>query len=48
MRETFQRMEFFETYYYANVIHNVLENTWPYLRNLNSWRECKTIRVNCG
>nr|WP_321328172.1 HNH endonuclease [Alcaligenes faecalis] len=39
MREPLLRMEFFETYYYANVVHNVLNDTLPYLRNLNSWHE---------
>lgn len=39
MREPLLRMEFFETYYYANVVHNVLNDTMPYLRNLNSWHE---------
>lgn len=39
IREPLLRMEFFETYYYANVVHNVLNDTMPYLRNLNSWHE---------
>lgn len=45
MRESLIRMEFFETYYYANVIHNVLEDTMPYLRNLNSWHEDRAIEL---
>ena len=39
MREPLLQMEFFETYYYANIVHNVLNDTTPYLRNLNSWHE---------
>ena len=34
-----QKMAYYETYYYANVIHNVLADTEPYLRNLNEWHE---------
>jgi hypothetical protein len=32
-------MQFFETYYYANVIHNVLSEPFAYLRHLNDWHE---------
>jgi HNH endonuclease len=39
MREPLLRMEFFETYYYANVVDNVLNDIEPYLRNLNNWHE---------
>lgn len=32
-----QTMAYYETYYYANVIDNVLKDTEPYLKNLNDW-----------
>jgi hypothetical protein len=32
-------MKFYETYYYANVIHNVLCDPSSYIRHLNSWHE---------
>lgn len=32
-------MAFYETYYYANVIDNILKDTEPFLRNLNDWHE---------
>lgn len=32
-------MAYYETYYYANVINNVLKDPEPYLRNLNDWHE---------
>ncbi len=34
-----QTMAYYETYYYANVIDDVLKDTEPYLRNLNEWHE---------
>lgn len=45
MRESLLRMEYFETYYYANVVHNVLNDTMDYLRNLNAWHEDREVRV---
>lgn len=39
MRLELQTMAFYETYYYANVIDNILKDTEPYLRNLNDWHE---------
>ncbi|MCD6618149.1 HNH endonuclease [Aeromonas veronii] len=39
MRETMLQMEYFETYYYANVIHNVLSDPMPYMVNLHGWHE---------
>lgn len=32
-------MRYFETYYYANVIDNVLSEPFDYLRHMNSWHE---------
>ncbi len=34
-----QTMAYYETYYYAYVIDNVLKETVPFLRNLNDWHE---------
>src|SRR5690349_1921624 len=39
MFNNLQAMHYYETYYYANVIHNILSDTEPYLRNLNDWHE---------
>jgi hypothetical protein len=39
MYRELQTMAYYETYYYANVIGNVLKDTNPYLRNLNDWHE---------
>lgn len=39
MRKALLRMKFFETYYYVNIIHNVLDNTMDFLLNLHSWHE---------
>ncbi len=43
MRTDFITMRYYETYYYANVIHNVLASPGAYLRNLNDWYEDKEI-----
>ena len=32
-------MRYYETYYYVNIIHNVLEDPFSYLRGLNNWHE---------
>jgi HNH endonuclease len=45
MRESLLRMEFFETYYYVNIIHNVLDDTMGYLRNLHSWHEDQEVAM---
>ncbi len=39
MRESLLSMEYFETYYYANIVHNVLLDPMEFLRNLNEWHE---------
>lgn len=39
MKKTFLDMQYYETYYYANIIENVLDDPFPYLRNLHSWHE---------
>jgi hypothetical protein len=39
MKNPLLRMEFYETYYYANIIQNILRDPFDYLRNLHSWAE---------
>ena len=33
------RMQFYETYYYANIVHNILCDPFSYIRNMHSWHE---------
>jgi len=39
MRNGLLRVEFYETYYYANLIQNVLSNPFAYIRSLHEWGE---------
>jgi 5-methylcytosine-specific restriction endonuclease McrA len=39
MLRDLQTMAYYETYYYANVIDNVLKDCFSYLRSLNEWHE---------
>lgn len=39
MRESLVTMKYFETYYYANIVHNILDDPMDFLRNLNEWHE---------
>ncbi len=39
MRTGFIKMEYYETYYYANIISNVLSDPFPYIRNIHEWYE---------
>lgn len=39
MERTLVTMRYFETYYYANLISNLLSEPFAYLRHLNSWHE---------
>lgn len=39
MRQGFITMEYYETYYYANVINNILTDPFPYIRNIHEWYE---------
>ncbi len=39
MRQHFIKMQFYETYYYANIIHNVLDDPYPFIRNIHAWYE---------
>jgi len=45
MRESMLRMEYFETYYYANIVQNVLRNTMDYLAILHSWHEDQQVEL---
>jgi hypothetical protein len=37
VRSQFLKMEFFETYYFSNMLHNVITDPHDYLRNLNDF-----------
>jgi len=37
MRNEFQDMDYFETYYFANIIHNVISDPLPYIRNMEEF-----------
>jgi HNH endonuclease len=37
MKHRYLEMEFFETYYFANVLHNLLTDSFPFLRTLDSF-----------
>jgi hypothetical protein len=39
MERNLVTMRYFETYYYANIIHNVLSEPFAYLSRLHSWHE---------
>jgi len=39
MRQSFIKMEYYETYYYANIISNILEDPSPYVRKIHEWYE---------
>jgi 5-methylcytosine-specific restriction endonuclease McrA len=45
MRESLVPMWYFETYYYANIIQNVLNDTMAYARNLNDWHEDREVGI---
>ena len=45
MRQSLVSMEYFETYYYANVVHNVLDDPIDFLRNLNNWHEDREVSL---
>lgn len=45
MKNPLFSMEFFETYYYANIIHNVLGDMFEYLRNLHNWHEDREVSL---
>jgi len=39
MRQNFITMKFYETYYYANIVHNVLDDPYAYIRSIHEWYE---------
>jgi len=39
MEKSFLTMRYYETYYYANIVHNVLSDPFPYIRHVHSWYE---------
>jgi HNH endonuclease len=39
MDKTFLTMRYYETYYYANIVYNVLRDPFPYIRHVHSWYE---------
>lgn len=45
MRTGLVSLEFFETYYYANVVQNVLSNPSAYIRGLNDWHEDREVEL---
>lgn len=45
MRQGFITMEFYETYYYANIINNILMDPFPYIRNIHEWYEDNEVEV---
>lgn len=49
MRQKLLQMGYFGTYYYANTVHNILDNTinnkMDYLRNLNDWHEDSEVEL---
>lgn len=45
MHESLVKMNYFETYYYSNIIKNVLSDTVPYLRNLHNWYEDREVEL---
>jgi hypothetical protein len=45
MKPSLIKMNFFETYYYANVINNVLNNAMAYSRSLHEWHEDQAVEL---
>jgi hypothetical protein len=39
MPRNFVHLRFFETYYYSNIISNIIEDPFPYIRGIHSWYE---------
>jgi hypothetical protein len=39
MQRKFVRLEFYETYYYANIIGNIISDPFPYIRGIHEWYE---------
>lgn len=45
MRDKLLQMEYFETYYYANIVHTILNNRIDFGRNLNNWHEDSEVEL---
>lgn len=45
VRQRFISMQFYETYYYANIVHNVLTDPFPYIRSVHAWYEDREAEV---
>lgn len=39
MKKKFVRLEFYETYYYANILSNIISDPFPYIRGIHEWYE---------
>jgi HNH endonuclease len=39
MERNLVRLEFYETYYYANIINNIIGDPFPYIRGIHEWYE---------
>ena len=39
MQRNFVRLEFYETYYYANILSNIISDPFPYIRGIHEWYE---------
>ena len=39
MQRQFIHLEFYETYYYANIIDNIISDPYPYIRGIHEWYE---------
>lgn len=39
MDKKFVQLEFFETYYYANILSNIISDPFPYIRGIHEWYE---------
>ena len=37
MQRNFQKLEFFETYYYANIVNNIIADPFPYINGIHEW-----------
>lgn len=45
VRQRLISMQFYETYYYANIVHNVLTDPFPYIRIVHAWYEDRESEV---
>jgi hypothetical protein len=39
MNKSLIELEFYETYYYANILSNIIENPFSYIRGIHEWYE---------